>query len=223
MDYISQKMQDRWVIEEIFNFRRGGYFVDLAATDGVHINNTLLLERALGWDGIVIEANPQFFAELTRNRQCNRVQACVDETERLVHFLPNGELGGVIDSDTDNNPAIRASVIEEWEESSKILSMTTRTLASILDECQAPAVIDYLSLDVEGAETRIMRSFPFDRYIFLAVTIERPTPELNELLFRNGYVFVRIVQFDTFYIHSSIPHFDQIQTEPFAQVPQKDW
>lgn len=176
MEFVSQKGQDRWVIEEIFAFRHGGYFVDLAATDGVQGNNTLVLERELGWRGIAIEANPHYFAELTKNRSCKCVQACIDETERLVRFLPNGDLGGVIDDDTDNNRAIRADLIDNWETGNKILSMITRTLSSILDECEAPPVIDYLSFDVEGAETRILRQFPFDRYKFLAMTIERPTP-----------------------------------------------
>ena len=34
-----------WVIDTIFNYKTGGYFVDLAATDGIAINNTLLLEK----------------------------------------------------------------------------------------------------------------------------------------------------------------------------------
>ena len=59
------------------------------------------------------------------------------------------------------------------------------TLEEILDDNLAPKVIHYLSLDVEGSETDIMRNFNFKKYKFLSLTIERPTPELNNLLFKN--------------------------------------
>ena len=223
MNYLSQKGQDRWVIEEALPERRSGYFVDLAATDGVTINNTLLLERELGWSGIAIEPNRDFFVQLSRDRNCLSICACVDGHAHAVTFLPNGELGGIIDGDTDNTPALRASLISEWQASGKLQVLQTVTLAEILDMHQAPPVIDYLSLDVEGAETRIMRTFPFDRYRFLAMTIERPTAELNQLLFANDYMFVRNASMDGFYLHRSAPTAGVIAREPFEQIPVKDW
>ena len=38
MEFISQKGQDEWVIKEIFNYKKNGFFVDLAASDGKKIN-----------------------------------------------------------------------------------------------------------------------------------------------------------------------------------------
>ena len=35
LDYVSQAGQDKWVIEEVFNFKRNGYFVDIGAADVV--------------------------------------------------------------------------------------------------------------------------------------------------------------------------------------------
>lgn len=223
MNYYGQKKQDQWVIEEVFRFRRDGYFLDLAASDGISNSNTLTLERDLGWNGIAVEANQSYFEKLIQNRSCKCVRACVDECERLVNFLPNGELGGIVAADTDNNAVFRQDLIREWEQKQNVVRLRTRTLASILDECGAPEVIEYLSLDIEGAETRIMRSFPFARYRFLALTVERPLPELNEILFRNGYVFVRNVEFDSFYVHETCPGLDSLAREPFVQVPAKDW
>src|SRR5438477_1150079 len=97
MMYFSQKGQDRWIIEEVFPDRRGGYFVDLAATNGIALSNTFVLEKNLGWTGIAIEPHPAYFAALSKARRCICVQACVDEDQRIVQFVPNGELGGIID------------------------------------------------------------------------------------------------------------------------------
>ncbi len=97
------------------------------------------------------------------------------------------------------------------------------TLESVLDKNQAPKIIDYLSLDVEGAETEVLINFPFEKYTFLAMSIERPSPELNKLLFKNGYVFVKNFKVDTFYIHKSIENFKQIKKNDFEQLPPKSW
>ena len=99
--------------------------------------------------------------------------------------------------------------------------MKTRTLQSILDEVNAPRIIDYLSIDIEGAEIRVLKDFPFDKYIFLAITIERPTPEINQILQSNGYVFVRNAIHDSFYVHESIDNFDEIKKDSFVQIPYK--
>jgi hypothetical protein len=223
MDYVSQKGQDRWVIEEIFPGRRGGYFLDLAACDGFADSNSLVLERELGWTGVAIEGEPSFFAGLKQNRTCATVHACVDEVERDVEFLPNSGLGGIVADDTDNCPSIRAGLIEEYRAQGQLIPVRTRTLADILDSVGAPSVIDYFSFDVEGAETRILRCFPFDRYRFLAVTIERPTPELNVIMFANGYLFVKNFQFDSFYVHRTYEGCANLKFDPFAQIPAKDW
>src|SRR5208282_2318440 len=52
--YYSQLGQDKWVIENIFKHRRGGFFVDIGAYNGVDISNTYYMEQQLGWSGICV-------------------------------------------------------------------------------------------------------------------------------------------------------------------------
>lgn len=222
LSFVSQKAQDRWVIEEALPARRGGFFLDLAATDGIKLNNTLLLEREFGWTGIAIEPHPQQFKLLSTNRNCHVSNACVDTDFHDVDFLPNGALGGIVDADTDNNWQVRSKLLRAGYAAGDVLRLKTRPLIDVLREFNAPKVIDYFSLDVEGAETRILRGFPFTEYTFLTLTIERPTPELNRLLFGNGYRFVRNVFFDSFYVHGTALNY-RGRVEPFEQIPSKDW
>jgi hypothetical protein len=223
MEFVGQKEQDRWIVEEVFPGRHGGTFLDLAATDGLSHNNTVFLERALGWTGLCVEPNPSYYLDLARNRSCATSNACVDEARGEVDFLPNEGLGGIVADDTDNSPLIRAPLLAESYAAGKVLRLQTTSLEALLDHHSLPAVIDYFSFDVEGAETRILRSFPFYRYRFLAMTIERPTPELNERLFANGYVFVKNLSFDSFYVHESLPALAHLSLQPFEQAPAKDW
>lgn len=224
MKYMSQKGQDKWLIEEVFSSKRGGFFIDLAASDGVKFSNTYVLEKYYNWQGICIEPNPDFYTKLIKNRNCLCINKCIDFKEQLIEFrFDNGELGGVISEDTDNCLKYRGDQIKKARQINKTALFRTVTLEQVLSDYKAPQVIDYLSLDVEGCETRIMSNFPFDKYKFLAVTIERPTPELNQLLFENGYVFVRNSKYDSYYVHQSIPNFDGIRKETFSQVPSKNW
>jgi hypothetical protein len=140
-----------------------------------------------------------------------------------VEFVLFRELGGIIADDTDNNMAIRSKQIEDARSKGAVIRLATVPLANVLDEINAPSTIDFFSFDVEGAETRILRRFPFDRYRFLSLTVERPTAELNEVLFLNGYIFVKNLSFDSFYVHESLEGVSQIKKETFAQIPPKDW
>ena len=45
--YFGGKDQDKWVSNELFNFKKNGFFIDLPATDGITDNNTYFLEKNL--------------------------------------------------------------------------------------------------------------------------------------------------------------------------------
>ena len=45
--FISQKAQDYWIIDTVFNYKQDGYFVNLGAWDGKDRDNTYLLEKIL--------------------------------------------------------------------------------------------------------------------------------------------------------------------------------
>jgi len=58
-------------------------------------------------------------------------------------------------------------------------------------KAQTPHVIDYFSLDIEGAEEFVMKGFPFDTYQFNVLTVERPSRYLKDLLKNNSYEYVK--------------------------------
>ena len=109
--------------------------MDLAASDGVHINNTFLLEKKLGWTGLCIEPNPRYTANLRRNRSCLIDHSVIDCEAGTVDFrMDNGELGGIVADDTDNNYANRASQLQK----ATIVQRDTHTLADVLDRHGMP-------------------------------------------------------------------------------------
>ena len=221
--YFSTKDQDRWVAEDIFKFKENGFFVDLAATSGIIDNNTYFLEKKLNWRGICIEPNEYFFKKLKQNRAAICINDCVDDCEKTVEFINDGGLSGILDTDTDNNYEMRNEKIQKYKKRSLVEYKKTKTLTSILDENNAPLIIDYLSLDIEGAEERALVSFDFEKYRFLSMTIERPSKKLHDILINNGYVFVKHFKVDSFYLHNSIKKNVNINFETYIELPKKKW
>ena len=216
----GQKGQDRWVILDVLPWKRQGFFLDLAAADGITHSNTHVLERWFAWSGICVEPNPAFFAELKARRRCIVDSSIVSDCREKVPFrIDNGQLGGVVADDTDNNPRVRGAQLAQAE----IIELEAFPLNEILDRHNVPRVIDYFSLDVEGCEERVLRTLDFRRYQFRCLTVERPTLGVNAILFEQGYVFVKNHAFDSFYVHPSVLRNRPLVCEPFEQVPAKDW
>lgn len=109
-------------------------------------------------------------------------------------------MGGVVSPETD----IPAENTTE--------SFPTVTLLDVLVHVNAPKVIDYLSLDIEGSEAIVMSRFPLGEYTFLVLTVERPKPPLVELLRQNDYVHLKDHgDFgDKMFIHKSLPNFEGV-------------
>ena len=84
----------------------------------------------------------------------------------------------------------------------------SRTIASVLAQFKAPPIIDYWSLDTEGSELRILRSFPFDRHRVRVITVEHnrypARVEIQRFLHARGYVLARDFGIDDGYVEASL-------------------
>ena len=63
----SQLGQDLAVID-FYKEKKDGFFVEIGAVDGIEISNTYLLETKYNWKGICVEAIPDKFEKLVKNR-----------------------------------------------------------------------------------------------------------------------------------------------------------
>ena len=165
----------------ILGYKRNGYFIDLAANDAVRLSNTRALERDYGWSGICIEPNPRYHDRHQAVRTCRLLKFAVADTESNFQFRDSGEVGGLISKSTDNKPDQQGSTFP-------VRTVPFKRILSRFHDI--PRRIDCLSLDVEGAEEVVMRSFPFHRYQISLLTVERPKPVLVSLLNTHGYSFL---------------------------------
>lgn len=182
----AQLKQD--IVALIVNrFKKGGYFVEFGATNGVDLSNTFLLEQEFEWRGILAEPSPAWHADLRKNRHCVIEERCVWRTtgENLdFDVVKIGELSTISSfSQSDLHAKARATATKHV--------VKTVSLLDLLTTHSAPSLIDYLSVDTEGSEYEILSAFDFDKFRFNFITVEHNYTENRErihaLLRRNGY------------------------------------
>lgn len=197
----SQIFQDLFVLNWL-NYKRSGYFVEFGAADGVIYSNSHLLEKELGWSGILAEPARVWRADLERNRTAHIDTRCVWKStgETLVfNEVALGELSTIDDfSDHDSHSKSR--------ETGSRYEVSTVSLNDLLETHDAPDVIDYLSIDTEGSELEILSALDFERYKFRVITCEHNfTParrDIHWLLVVNGYHRICVDQsrFEDWYV-----------------------
>ena len=192
--WYSQVSQDQ-TVSKMFREKRNGFFVDLAANDASALSNSYALEKMYGWTGLCIEPNPSYWSDLAY-RDCQVVAAVVgkERMEEVLFRFVGKEYGGIAGEGFDN------SLKQDSD------PRYTVTLAEIFKRFNAPKVIDYLSLDVEGAEGFIMENFPLSEYNVSVLTCERPKDPLKALLVKKGYKqFKDLGDFgETLWAHESV-------------------
>lgn len=194
LEWFSQARQDE-AVTTLLRGKRGGFFVDLAANDATVLSNTYSLEKKFGWNGLCVEPNPMYWANLTY-RDCQVVAAIVgnQRMEEMYFRFDAGDHGGVIGFDNGNHLKRKAE------------PKYTVTLSEILHRFNAPRKIDYLSLDVEGAEEFIMQNFPMNDFTISLMTVERPKDSLKQLFDKNGFKQIQRLSTwgETLWAHESV-------------------
>ncbi len=190
--YFAEIGQDKWVLEKVFPDVTDGYFVDIGSGHGTIGSNSRALEQR-GWRGICIDPFPIYM----EGRTCTMFKEVVfSKPGLLMTFRAAGGFGGVGDT------------LAKWNRtaaSAPTVTVKTVTLDDILARAGAPQFIQYVSLDIEGAELEALRGFPFDRYRVGAWTIEhnREEPKRSQivaLLADHGYRRVHEWHQDDFFV-----------------------
>ena len=172
--FYAQNKQDLLMLQHIFQWGRGGVFVEAGARDGIDFSNTYFMEKHLGWSGLCVEPNPILMEKLmafTKRKKCVRVPNCLSNESMALDFLAyDSGLAGLADS--VDQARVDAQIKERGIKRADITKrIQCRLLTDILLENDIRHV-DFLSLDIEGAELSALKGLDFDKISVYALMVE---------------------------------------------------
>ena len=174
----SQEGEDM-ILARVFGEKRDGFYVDIGAHHPTRFSNTKYFYD-LGWRGINIDAKPgsmKLFNE-ERLRDINLEFAVSDREENLKFYLFNEPALNTFSSDF----AVNYSQIEPYK-IIKVIDINTLRLDRILEKyLPLEQRIDFISIDVEGFDYRVIKSNNWEKYSPTIVLIEFQTDDLRSFL-----------------------------------------
>jgi FkbM family methyltransferase len=150
MKYYHDLYNDKFYNEIVFN-KKNGFFVEIGALDGVCYSQSYFFEKYLNWNGIVVEPNPIWYDKIIENRKCKIATTPVSDISQVETFVCREEPAfSSLKKDTlyfQNSP-----ILSEYD-------LESLTLTDLLKKHNAPKIIDFISVDVEGSELIILNKF----------------------------------------------------------------
>jgi FkbM family methyltransferase len=190
-----------------------GVFVEVGAIDGNIYSNTKALEDNLNWSGILIEPSPNNFQNLLSNRPkniniCSAI-SCV-EGEYLEFYDNNSGLGGlthILDKCVQKSGR---TWIDAWKLNNSQIEVKVNKLSNIFDNNNIK-YIDFLSIDVNGAELEVLKTIKWDIPIYVisinmsdwgefGKTIAKKS---RELLSYNGFIMDDKLDSDEIWVNNN--------------------
>lgn len=187
----SQEGEDL-VVDRYLNYQKKGFYVDIGAMHPIRFSNTYhFYER--GWRGVNIDATPGSMAEFTklRSRDLNLELAISNVQENKKYYLFSEPALNTFSKKLANQYVSNGQKIVCTK------TIKTNTLDEILvSNLKSNQIIDFMSIDVEGMELEVLKSFNLKRFepkLILVESLRSYTiseairSELNKFLCKQHY------------------------------------
>ena len=203
-DLNGQLLQDAVCIL-LHQAKRGGYFVEVGVGDGKKYSNSMVLEKRLGWQGLLCEPAKMFHESIMSTRSAILDRRAISDTSgMLLKFQQNenmGEYSGFSDS-----------ISMRMDDPFTQYDVETVSFDNLLEQHRAPDEIDFISIDTEGSELNVLKGLCLKKRRVWLFSIEHNfdqnrTDAYKNLLEPLGYrrILSEISAFDAWYVHRDLP------------------
>ncbi|SRR6266545_2714598 len=175
-----------------------GYFVEVGANDPKQWSQTFHLEER-GWSGILVEPQPTLADKLRQQRSAK------------VYAVACSSPANSGKSMTLNLAGIHSSLDPKFfvfqVRSESAIEVPIRTLDEILIDAEAPAPLDFVSIDVESHEIEVLDGFDLGRWRPKLLLMEDLVLNLrlHRYLQSRGYKWVRRTGINAWYVPAATP------------------
>ena len=198
----AQRFED-FHLARCFEGKADGFYVDVGAGHPVYDNVSFAFYLA-GWRGITVEPNPTLAA----------LGRAVRPRDKLYEGLAGAAPGEATLYLQREFHGLSTTIAEHARAAEKEVGRTPEpvtvpvTTLSALCAQHAPAAIDFLKVDVEGAEADVLRGADFSRHRPKVIVVEAIKPftlapawdEWEPLLGSHGYAYVWDDELNRYYV-----------------------
>ena len=206
--YNSQIGQDKFV-DEYFNKKESGFFIEVGAHDGVTCSNTLFFEKYRNWKGICIEPGLEEFKLLCENRSSINLDCCVSNYDGESDFCYISGYSNMLsgldeDYSREHLDRIDSEIRQHGGQVVKI-KIPVFKLQTILDKYNITEV-DYCSIDTEGSELKVIQSIDFNKTKFKLFSIENNynDTQIQHYLETKGFQLLTKLRWDDIFENVSL-------------------
>ena len=200
----SQSGEDM-ILNTILCDIKAGTYVDVGANNPIKQSNTQYFYEK-GWNGINIDAIPGSMKHFNRMRprDTNLEIPISDQEDRIKFYMFSSSFYNTFMEETANQTIKRHG----HEFLIDIKELYTKKLAQVLDKYLNNCEIDFLTIDVEGMDYKVLKSNNWNKYRPKVVVFETKatqikaleSSEINKFLLQKGYVLYCFTPVNVFFI-----------------------
>jgi hypothetical protein len=195
--HFGQNGEDILIKPYLRKFSRAHY-LDLGAHHPFRFSNTALLWMN-GWNGVNVDANPRSIEIFSKKRKSDTsIHAAIvthkehtEGTKEVIFYLDANEIGS-----SRNQISARGSTQPTRRDQVQI-KVPAMTVEEILCACDLEQT-EYLNVDLEGIDEKIIREFDFENFRPTVITIEDHqsciehviSSPISDYMFAKDYVLV---------------------------------
>ena len=157
-----------------FKNKKNGFYVDVGCYHPLHRNNTYLLHKQ-NWNGINIDTS-EFSIDLfnfIRPKDLN-YNCAISNKNEIIKLFYQKKLSQLTTTEINQAKTVFQGNIKEKE-------IQAYTLDNILNKSKYKGIIiDFLDIDVEGADLKVLKGLSFDKYKPELVCVEIHEKKVNQ-------------------------------------------
>lgn len=207
-EFFGQFGED-FLLWNFFGRKPTGFFLEVGAFDGIFLSPSYWFERN-GWRGICVEPHPDYFPLCRKNRSeslCVHA-ACVgnEDVKRIELFAEPSGLFSVLGE--SNEEIMKQRFVDAWGKNLHgvhKVEVPALTINGLLGHHLPEGVkIDFVSIDVEGAEVEVLKGFDLNKYsprvLIVETNSDTERDEVSTHLAPFGYREARRLYVNTLYV-----------------------
>ena len=228
MKYYHDLYNDKFYNEIVFN-KKNGFFVEIGGLDGICHSQSYFFEKHLNWEGIIVEPHPMWYERISNNRKCNIATTPISDENKTEVFICREE-PAFSSLKKDSLDFQNSPIVEEY-------TMESITLTELLKRHNAPKIVDFISIDVEGSELIIIDAFlKQNEYLANLISFEHYNYTLAKSLMENtNYIelknpfidiirlskkgLVKLDSYDGLYYYDN----DEVCDEPYSDLTEVEF